>query len=98
MGSEIDVIQCYGGATVALWIGSVGSHSHLAQGIKEKIHKLFLCKQLGAKYSTSYFVMLLEIGAWPMELSAMQRVYKYVTKVKNMPDHKLPKKVGTLDV
>ena len=36
--------------------------------------------------------MLLETGAWSMEVLPMQRVYNYITEVKNMPDHKLPKK------
>ena len=33
--------------------------------------------------------MLLKTGARPIELLALQRVYKYITKVKNMPNHQL---------
>ena len=42
------------------------------------------------KSSTSYHVVLLEIGASLIEVLDMQRVYKYITKVKNMPNHILP--------
>ena len=34
--------------------------------------------------------MILEKGAQPIEGLAMQRLYKHIKKVKNMPDHKLP--------
>ena len=37
----------------------------------EKIQKMFLCRQLGVKFSTSYPIMLLEIGARPIEILAM---------------------------
>ena len=40
---------------------------------------------IGVNYS---YVMLLEKGAWSMELQATKRVYKYIRKV----NHKLPKK------
>ena len=48
-------------------------------------------QKLGVKVSTSYSIMLLETGAWPIEVLAMKRVYKYIKKVKNMPHHRLPK-------
>ena len=34
--------------------------------------------------------MLLEAGVQPIELLALQRVYKHITKVKNMLNHPLP--------
>ena len=45
---------------------------------RKKIHILFLCRQLKVQSSTSLFVMLLEV-------LAMQRVYKYMKKAKNIP-------------
>ena len=50
----------------------------------EKIQKMFLRRQLGVKCTTSYQVMLLKIGVRPIELLTLQRVYKYITTVKNM--------------
>ena len=34
--------------------------------------------------------MLLEIGVRPIEIWTLQRVYRYITKVNNMPNHRLP--------
>ena len=31
-----------------------------------------------------------------LEVLTMQRVYKYITKVKNMPDHRLPKQAWSI--
>ena len=45
---------------------------------------------------TFYLVMLLETGARPMEVLTMQRKYKYITKVKNMFDHGLPKQAWNI--
>ena len=42
----------------------------------EKIQKIFLRRQLRVKCTTSYQVMLLETGVRPIELLALQRVYK----------------------
>ena len=42
------------------------------------------------KSTTSYQCMLLEIGFCSMEVLALQRVYRYITKFKNMPIHRLP--------
>ena len=56
----------------------------------EKIQKMFLRKQLGVKSRTSYQVMLLEKGVQPIEILALDRLYRYVTKVKRMPNHRLP--------
>lgn len=44
---------------------------------------------MGVKSSTTYQVMLLEMGAGQIEMLAVQKVYKYVSKVKNMPNHRL---------
>ena len=38
---------------------------------------------------------ILETGVWPIEVLAMQRLYKYIKKVKNMLDHRLPKQAQT---
>mgnify|MGYP006925740047 CR=1 FL=1 len=53
------------------------------------------CRQLGVKSSTSYPIMLLDTGARPIEVQAMQKVYKYITRVKYMPDRRLLNKLGT---
>ena len=42
---------------------------------------------MGVKSITSYQVMLLETSAW---IFALQRVYRHITKVKNMSNHRLP--------
>ena len=52
---------------------------------------MFLHRQLGVKSSTSYSIVQLEAIAQPIEALAMQRVYKYITKVKDMPHHRQPK-------
>ena len=46
-----------------------------------------LRRQLGVRSTTSYQVMLLEIGVQPIEILAQQRVYRYNTKVKNIPNN-----------
>ena len=76
---------------VEVWGGtiSLGAWNEI-----EKIQKTFLHRQLGIKSSTSYPNMLLEIGAWSIEVLAMQRVYKYITKVKNMLYHRLVDKTS----
>ena len=38
-----------------------------------------------------YQVMLLETCVQPIGLLALQRIYKYITKVKNMSNHRLPR-------
>ena len=39
-------------------------------------------------------IMLLEVGAQPVDVLVMQRVYKYITKVKNVPIINCQNKVG----
>ena len=68
MGNEVDVIQCYGGPIIALCNGSVGDNIWLTACYElEKILNMFWCRNLEVKSSTSYFIMLLEKGAWPIE-------------------------------
>ena len=50
----------------------------------EKFKKVLSHRQLGVKSSTSYLVMLLESGAQPIEVLALQRVYEHIIKIKNM--------------
>ena len=59
----------------------------------EKIQKLLLRRLLGLQSSISYDVMLLEICAQPIKVLAIHKVFQYITKAKNMPNHKLPKHV-----
>ena len=40
--------------------------------------------------------MLLETGARPIQALPMQRVYKYMTKDKNMPGHRLSKQAWNI--
>ena len=40
--------------------------------------------------------MLLDAGAWPIELLAMQEVYKDITKVTNISDQRLPKQTWNI--
>ena len=51
---------------------------------------MFLERQLGVKCTASYQVMLMERGGLPIEILALQRVYRYITKVNNMFNHLLP--------
>ena len=62
----------------------------------EKIQNLFVCKQLGVNSSTLYLNILLEKYAQSIEVQVIQRVDKYITKVKNMLKHKLPKKAWNI--
>ena len=41
--------------------------------------------------------MLLETGSWFTEVITMQRVYKYITDIKNKPNHRLPKQAWTIN-
>ena len=92
MGTKTNVVQCHGNSSIALWSRSIwgGTISLNAWNEIEKIHKMFLRRQLGVKCTISSQVMLVETGVRPIELLALQRVYKYITKVKNMPNHRLP--------
>ena len=58
----------------------------------EKFKKVLSHRQLGVKSSTSYLVMLLEIGAQPIKVLTMHKLYMYITNIKDMPDHNLAKK------
>ena len=51
---------------------------------------MFLWRQLGVDSTTSYQVMLLETGIRFIEILALQRVYRYLIKTRNMPKHRLP--------
>ena len=51
---------------------------------------MFLRRQLGPKSATSLQVMLLEVGVRHIEILVLQRVYRYVKKVKNMQNLRLP--------
>ena len=46
----------------------------------EKIQELLLWRQMGIKSSTYYHLLRLETGGQPIEVLAIQRVYKYITK------------------
>ncbi|MCO5579440.1 hypothetical protein L7F22_033295 [Adiantum nelumboides] len=56
----------------------------------EKLQKKFLCRYMGVKATTPYSVMLLETGKRPLEMLALQRVHKYIMKVKLMPKSRIP--------
>ena len=56
----------------------------------EKIQTMFLRRQLGAKSTTSYWVMLLETSFRSIEILALQRVYGCIKKIKNMSNNRLP--------
>ena len=62
----------------------------------EKIQKLFVRKLLGVKSSTFYLIILLETYAQPIEVLTIQSADKYITKVKNMLKHKLPKQAWNI--
>ena len=55
-----------------------------------EIQKMLQRTQLGEKSTTFCTVMLLETDVRPIEVSALQIVYRYIIKVKNMPNHRLP--------
>ena len=66
---------------VKLWEGTISLH---VWDEIEKILKTFLRRQMGVKFTTSYQVMLLETNVGPIEIFVLWRVYRYITKVKNM--------------
>ena len=84
------VVLLYG---VQVWGDKI---SLSAWDIIAKIEKVFLRRQLGVKSSTSYPTMRLETSDWPIERLAMQRVYKYITRVNDMLDHRLSKQARNI--
>ena len=58
----------------------------------EKLQKKFLCRHMGVKATTPYSVMLLEMRKRPLEMIALQRVHKYIVKIKLMPNNRIPHK------
>ena len=62
----------------------------------QKTQKMFLHGQLGLKSSTSYPIMLLETSAQPINVLVIQRVYRYIAKVMNMLDHRLPRQARNI--
>lgn len=72
---------------VEVWGGSISASSW---NDMEKFQKKFLSRHLGVKTTTPYSVMLLETGRRPLEITTMQRVYKYIMKVKRMPTNCMP--------
>ena len=70
-----------------LWWG--GTTSLCAQNEMETIQKILTWTIERKILNTLYPIML--TSAWTIAVLVMQRVYKYIKKVKNMPDHKLPK-------
>eukprot|EP00249_Psilotum_nudum_P023837 c29002_g1_i1 orf=1190-2446(+) len=74
---------------VELWGGSI---SISTWNEIEKMQKSFIRRHLGIKATTPYSILLLETGCIPIELHALKRVFKYITKVKNMDGERLPKK------
>ena len=64
----------------------------------EKIQKMFLRRQLGVKSTTTYQVMILETNVLTIEILMLQRAYRYITKVKNIPNHSYHILLGMFDV
>ena len=62
----------------------------------EELRKMFLRREWGVKSSTSYCIMLLEIGARPIEVLVMPMSIQVYHKVKNMPDHRLPRQARNI--
>lgn len=58
----------------------------------EKMQKSFLKRQLGIRTTTPYSIMLLETGCRPIELRALERVFKYIQRLKDLQPHRLPKR------
>ena len=59
-------------------------------GMRLRDSKEVFKETIGIKSTTSYQVMLLETSVLPIEMVALQSVYRYITKVKYIPDHRLP--------
>ena len=72
---------------VEVWGGSIPASTW---NDIEKIQKKFLCRHMGIKTTTPYSVMLLETGKRPLEMQALQRVHRYLMKVKTMRERSLP--------
>eukprot|EP00249_Psilotum_nudum_P028407 c37470_g1_i1 orf=112-294(+) len=56
------------------------------------MQKSFIRRHLGIKATTPYSILLLETGCLPIEIHALKRVLKYITKIRNMGNDRLPKK------
>ena len=74
---------------VEVWGGSI---SLSTWNDIEKLQKAFIRRHLGIKSTTPYVLMLLETGRRPIEIYAMVRVLRYVTRIHQMNDNRLPKK------
>lgn len=74
---------------VEVWGGSISSS--IWNDI-EKLQKAFIRRHLGIKSTTPYVLLLLETGRRPIEVYAMVRVLRYVIRVRQMDDSRLPKK------
>lgn len=74
---------------VEVWGGSISASKW---NDIEKMQKSFLRRHLGVKITTPYSIMLIETGTRPIELRALERVFKYIKKVKTMKPQRLPMK------
>ena len=85
MRSKIDIIQPYGGPHVALLSGSVGWHI-LTKWMDWNTEnpEIILTYTIGGKI-LNILSCHAKIGAWPIKVLAMQRVYKYITNSRIYP-------------
>ena len=74
---------------VEVWGASISAHTW---NEIEKIQKKFLCRHLGVKKTTPYSVLLLETGNMPLEMQALKRMFKYIMKIKLMPNTRIPRR------
>ena len=74
---------------VEVWGGSIFPS---AWNDIEKLQKAFIRRHLGIKSTTPYVIMLLETERRPIEMYAMIRVLRYITRVRQMDDNRLPKR------
>ena len=83
IGSAIDAIQCYGGPSVALGVEmSADTMSLTAWNETRENPKTILMRTIWGIFRNilSYPIMILLTTSRHIEVLAMQKIYKYITK------------------
>ena len=75
---------------IEVWGGSISSS--MWDEI-EKIQKCFIHRYVGVRVTTPYSLLLMESGCLPIEYYGLIRTLRYIQKVSNMPQERLPRQV-----
>lgn len=73
---------------VEMWGGSI---SDTMWDDIEKLQKSFIRKYLGVRITTPYSILLMDSGRLPIEYYGLIRTLRYIQKVRNMHEDRLPR-------